>query len=63
MSRDVADVANGGNGLILASQLHTFYSNYKTLHKALIHTLERGKLEDLTLDMFVYTIMKLLMDK
>ena len=63
MSKEVADVANGGNGLILANQLQAFYSNYKTLHKALIHTLEKGKLEDLTLDMIVYTIMKLLVDK
>ena len=63
MSKEVSDIANGGNGLILATQLLKVCANYNNLTKPLILTMERGKFEDLTLDMISFSMLKTLVDK
>jgi len=63
MAKEVSDIANGGNGLILANQLLKVCSNYNNLTKSVICTMERGRLEELTLDMIAYSIVNALVEK
>jgi hypothetical protein len=63
MSKEVSELANGGNGLILANQLLHVCSVYSNLTKPAICAMERGRFEELTLDMIAYSILNTLVEK